>query len=164
MNETDRAAEQELLDYAPLSGPERYAAFVAAVAHTGRLWVAESGEFVLTLFDDDGQELLPVWPSTGTARAALAAAPKLKGYAPVLRELDAWRSQAAPALTEAGLGVGVFPNTTMQCAVVTPAELLGHVDAVIADDGEPLDEDGDGGLDLERAQRELAQKFAKPKG
>jgi len=162
MNEADRAAEQELLDYAQLSGPERYAAFVAAIAGTGQLWIAESGEFVLTLFDADGQELLPVWPSTGTARAALAAAPNLKGYAPVLRELEAWRAKAAPALTEAGLGVGVFPNTTMQCAVVTPAELLGHIDAVLADESEQED-DGDGGLDLERAQRELAQKFAKPK-
>ncbi|MGO1070877.1 DUF2750 domain-containing protein [Lysobacter sp. CA199] len=161
MSESERDAGQELLDYLQLSGPERYAAFLAEVSAGGRLWVAESGEYVLTLFDDQRNELLPVWPSADTARAALAQAPHLKGYAPVVRELAAWRERAAPALSEAGVSVGVFPDAAMQCAVVAPSELLAHLDALLADDGDGEDETSRE-LDLEQARRALAQKFAKP--
>ncbi|QWP77841.1 DUF2750 domain-containing protein [Lysobacter sp. K5869] len=167
---TDPHWEQELLDDQALSSPERYAAFVAAVAREGRFWVAESGDYLLTLFDEDGQELLPAWPSAATARAALAQAPKLAGYAPAMRELATWRERAAAAMSADGVGVGVFPDTGMQCAVVAPAQLLEHLDAVIADDaggvalpGESDDDDGaPAKLDLAQAQRALAQKFAKP--
>ncbi|QQQ01569.1 DUF2750 domain-containing protein [Lysobacter enzymogenes] len=174
--------EQELLEDQALSAAERYAAFLAAVADSGRFWVAESGEYLLTLFDGDGQELLPAWPSAATARAALAQAraqsPNLAGYAPAARELSAWRERAAAAMDEAGVGVGAFPDLAMQCAVVAPAQLLEHLDALIAesdaDAATDADEtDGDAGddsagapaaLDLAQAQRALAQKFAKPKG
>ncbi|MGH8081809.1 MAG: DUF2750 domain-containing protein [Lysobacter sp.] len=170
MSEAQADPGQELLDYLQLSGPERYAAFLDAVSREGRLWVAESGEYVLTLFDEERNELLPVWPSADTARASLAQAPHLKGYVPVARELASWRERAAPALEQAGVSVGVFPNATMQCAVVAASQVLAHLDALLADDG--LDsgdnEDSDGSeaspqLDLEQAQRALAQKFAKPR-
>lgn len=172
--------EQELLEDQALSAAERYAAFLAAVADSGRFWVAESGEYLLTLFDGDGQELLPAWPSAATARAALAQAraqsPNLAGYAPAPRELAAWRERAAAAMDEAGVGIGAFPDLAMQCAVVAPAQWLEHLDAVIADAGAATDADDPAGaagddpagapaaLDLAQAQRALAQKFAKPKG
>ncbi|SDX84160.1 DUF2750 domain-containing protein [Lysobacter enzymogenes] len=157
--------EQELLDDQGLSAAERYAAFLAAVADSGRFWVAESGEYLLTLFDGEEQELLPAWPSAATARAALTQAPTLAGYAPAPRELAVWRERAAAAMGEAGVGVGVFPDTAMQCAVVAPAQLLEHLDALIADAGAaPGESEGAStGLDLAQAQRALAQKFAKPK-
>lgn len=170
---SDPQFEQELLDYQALSAAERYAALVDAVARDGRFWVAESGEYLLTLFDADGQELLPAWPSAATARAALAQAPKLAGYAPAARELAAWRERAAAAMGEAGVGIGAFPDTAMQCAVVAPAQWLEHLDAVIADDDggeaqagatQTSDEDAPAALDLAQAQRALAQKFAKPRG
>lgn len=185
MNEQDRLAEQQLLDYAQLSGAERYAAFLESVARTGRFWVAVSGEFVLTLFDEDGQELLPVWPSAATARASLVRAPQLQAYAPAERELARWREQALASLVEAGVALSVFPNERMQSATVAAAELMEHLDAVLADpdalDDAPGDDDAgrdaagdDGaapahaagtedGLDLRRAQRELARKFARPR-
>jgi hypothetical protein len=168
MNEQDRLAEQQLLEYVQLSSPERYAAFLESVARTGRFWIAMSGEFVLTLFDEDGQELLPAWPSAATARASLAQAPQLREYAPAERELGAWREHTAAALTQAKVAVGVFPSDRMQSVTVDAGLLLSHIDEVIAEDA-ALDDDtvGDeadrsGGLDLERAQRELMQKFAKP--
>lgn len=162
--------EQELLEAQALSAAERYAAFLAAVADGGRFWVAESGEYLLTLFDGDGQELLPAWPSAATANAALAQAraqsPKLAGYAPAPRELPAWRERAAAAMGEAGVGVGVFPDAAMQCAVVAPAQLLEHLDAVVADADAAQDaaEPAAAGLDLAQARHALAQKFAKPRG
>lgn len=173
MNEQERLAEQQLLEYVQLSGAERYAAFLESAARTGRFWVAVSGEYVLTLFDEDEQELLPAWPSAATARASLARAPQLHAYAPAERELSVWREQAAVAMAEAGVVVGVFPNEAMQSVAVEPGLLLTHIDEVIAEDS-ALDEDdeiSDGddartdaepGLDLQRAQRELARKFAKP--
>lgn len=177
MNEQDRLAEQQLLDYVQLSGAERYAAFLESVARTGKFWVAVSGEFVLTLFDEDDQELLPAWPSAATARASLVRAPQLQAYAPAERELSAWRDRAAASMIEAGVAVGVFPNDRMHSAAVDVAQLLAHLDDVLADEGEFDGEDeaedtdddaaaepgSDAGLDLERAQRELAQKFAKPR-
>ncbi|WP_206409611.1 hypothetical protein, partial [Lysobacter enzymogenes] len=85
-------------------------------------------------------------------------------YAPAPRELAAWRERAAAAMGEAGVGVGVFPDTAMQCAVVAPAQLLEHLDALIADAGAAPDESAGAAaaLDLAQAQRALAQKFAKP--
>ncbi|MEH6418405.1 DUF2750 domain-containing protein [Pseudomonas sp. CGJS7] len=167
MNPQDYEAEQRLMEYAELSGAERYAAFLESVARTGRFWVAVAGEFVLTLFDEDGQELLPAWPSAATARAALARAPQLHEYAPAPRELAQWREHAATAMSQAKVGVGVFPNAQMQSAVVETSQLLAHLDEVLAEDGSLDGEDTDGdeaeGLDLERAQRELMRKFAKPK-
>ncbi len=160
--------DARLLDYAGLSAGERYAAFVEALARTGRFWVAESGEYLLTLFDQDGAELLPAWPSAATARASLAEAPGLGGYAPVARELAAWRERAI-SMDQAGVQLGVFPNAAMQCAASTAAALLAHVDAVIADgdesgDGERVDRAGDdAGPDLDAARQALAQKFAKPR-
>ncbi|MBX9401211.1 DUF2750 domain-containing protein [Lysobacter sp. BMK333-48F3] len=168
MHDLDESDPQRLLDYLELSAPERYAAWLDAVAREGRLWVAVSGDYVLTLFDEDGQELLPVWPSAETAQASLASAAKLRDYAPASRELAAWRERAVPALDQDGLLVGVFPNAQRQCAAVAPAQVLAHLDALLADqagDGE-ADEAGDSaaeGIDLEQARRALAQKFAQPK-
>jgi len=168
MHDLDESDPQRLLDYLELSAPERYAAWLDAVAREGRLWVAVSGEYVLTLFDDEGQELLPVWPSAETARASLAPAPNLQDYAPAPRELAAWRERAVPALAEAGVLVGVFPNAQRQCAAVEPAQVLAHLDELLADpaggDGaEPTEDTAADGIDLEQARLALAQKFAKPK-
>ncbi|MEI2457188.1 MULTISPECIES: DUF2750 domain-containing protein [Lysobacter] len=168
MHDPDESDPQRLLDYQELSAPERYAAWLDAVAREGRLWVAVSGEYVLTLFDDDGQELLPVWPSAETARASLAPAANLKDYAPASHELAAWRERAVPALEQDGLLVGVFPNAQRQCAVIEPAQVLAHLDALLVDGavGDGADKSGDtadSGIDLEQARRALAQKFAQPK-
>lgn len=165
--DSDPQFEQELLDYQDLSASERYAAFVDALARERRFWVAESDDYLLTLFDADDRELLPAWPSAATARAALAQAPTLAGYVPAVRELAAWRERAAAAIEQAGVGIGAFPDTRMQCVVIAPAQLLEHVDAVIADEAGAASPDSDAdaaGLDLAQAQRALAQKFAKPRG
>ena len=168
MHDTDESDPQRLLDYLELSAPERYAAWLDAVAREGRLWIAVSGDYVLTLFDEDGQELLPVWPAAETAQASLASAAKLRDYAPASRELAVWRERAVPALDQDGLLVGVFPNAQRQCAAVAPAQALAHLDALLAgvadgDDADPADPADADGIDLEQARRALAQKFAQPK-
>ena len=59
----------------------------------GRFWVAESGEYLLTLFDGDGQELLPAWPSAATSRSP-STSPRASSTSPRSTSSRAARSPA----------------------------------------------------------------------
>jgi hypothetical protein len=95
MRQDDLLCDEERLALG-LPGPERYRFFMESFGRTGSLWIAESDEAVLTLFDDNESELLPVWPSRDLLTATLGEDQISSGYKPVRRTMAHWQKRTLP--------------------------------------------------------------------
>ena len=88
-----------------LSGPERYAHFLAEVAGTRRVWGLYDDGWALAE-ETSGQRVLPLWP--GEAYAERCAVGPWKGYRPRAIPLDELFDHLIPHLESTDTELGVF--------------------------------------------------------
>lgn len=110
-----------------LTGPERYKMLMQIVSETKLLWIVESESSVLTLWNDEQVELLPVWPSKELAAKCLTKSEIDEGFSPVSRNLEQWLSKTTPAIIREGILVGAFPNLSRACAQIKPEIFAEHL-------------------------------------
>jgi Protein of unknown function (DUF2750) len=86
---------------------ERYSYTIKRVADWEVLWcLAEGGEWVLSA-DDEGNEIIPVWPHQRFA--GVCAEGEWDGYDPRPIELSTWMDHWLPELRQEKRLVSVFP-------------------------------------------------------
>ncbi len=141
------------------TGKERYSAFIEAVARDGVLWISESNEYTLTAVDEDGRELLPVWPSAEATAASLSTEHRARGFEPVQRDLLSWKNKSTPGLIRENVLVGVFPNEHMESVVVDVKEVNSDLDRAIKSGASPAVLQGS---DLARLRRKLIRRKPRP--
>jgi hypothetical protein len=118
-----RIHDKEFESVMALPPPARYEYFVKRVADWEAIWSLGSDEGYAVMGDDDGHELLPVWPHELFAAASATGdwtANKLRRI-----DLDAWMERWLPGLERDGRMVAVFPSPNRK-GVVVPPERLRH--------------------------------------
>lgn len=110
-----------------MPGPERYQIFIRSIADQRKLWIVESESHVMTLWDADNRELLPVWPDRWFVEQSLSTADREAGYKPVPRSLETWLENTTPALISEGVMVGAFPNMKLECPIIDTVKFREHI-------------------------------------
>lgn len=104
-----------------LSPAERYEYFVKKVADWAQVWgLWHEGGWAI-LGDQEGGELVPVWPHPIYAEAY--AIDDWLGYQPKSIILQDWLGKWTPGMEKDGRMVAVFPSTEGKSAAVSPQQL-----------------------------------------
>ncbi len=90
-----------------LAAPERYDYFIRRVADWRAVWVLGEHDGFVTASDDEGVELLPVWPHPHFAQ--LCAKDSWSGATPEQINLSEWLDTWTEQLTEKKCQIAVFP-------------------------------------------------------
>jgi len=103
-----------------MPAPERYAIFVRRVADWQVVWGLRSEHGWRLMANEDGIEVVPVWPHQ---RFAEAIADVQKQEQPATISLDDWLNKWLPGMMRDGRQVAVFPIPGQKGIVVSPERL-----------------------------------------
>lgn len=118
---TWRMGPQEFEAVIALAGPERYEYAVKKIADWQNVWGLHDENGWALAEDDEGTELLPVWPHPDLA-SACATGPWAGKVAQAI-EASEWLEAWTPGLTGDGRGVAVFPTPDDTGVRVAPERL-----------------------------------------
>ena len=131
--EGDELSEEQIRMISGRPVRERYSFFVASVARSGELWAIRDSdsESWLTMPDDDGAELLPVWSHRDFAEQQLKThIVKNRPKSMVDKMLTSiWLSQVLPAMENYGDKAWVFPAGEFVGAIVAPLDLKRDIES-----------------------------------
>lgn len=122
--------EKEFTSVVHLAAPERYTHFIKRVADRQEVWSLYADGGWALVGDDNGNELVPVWPHEEYAVAC--AKDKWTGYRPQVIELRAWMKRWIPGMIKDKRNVAVFPTPSMQGVHVSPERLKNDLEAELA--------------------------------
>ncbi len=120
-------SDQELAAVQALLGPERYSYFVRRVADREDLWTLRNEEGFVLYANEEGQEVVPVWPDRRFAEACSQAS--WDDTQPFKIDLDRWLAAWTPGMETDGRLIAVFPLPSDQGVVVPPAQLADDLSA-----------------------------------
>jgi hypothetical protein len=115
-----RIHEKELASIMAMSAPDRYSVFVRRVADWQEVWSLPSSNGWRLMADENGTEIVPVWPHKQFAAAC--ANTSLEEVAAAIN-LDDWLEKWLPGIMNDGRLVAVFPVPTGEGVVVTADRL-----------------------------------------
>ncbi len=113
-------SDKEIEAVLRLPGPKRYSHFIKRVADMERLWGLWDEGWAMTA-DDQGRQLLPVWPHE--RYAALWAVGEWAAYVPKPIELKEWLERWIPGLEKDRILVAVFPTPDGKGVPVEPRRM-----------------------------------------
>lgn len=113
--------QHEFASVISLPAGQRYSYSIKRIADWGEVWSlwSESG-WVLSV-DDDGHEIVPVWPHAKFAAACSSG--EWDGATPRMLSLKDWLERWIPGMINNNQRVSVFPTPHMNGVVVTPERL-----------------------------------------
>jgi Protein of unknown function (DUF2750) len=115
MNDRERSSVLEL----PAAG--RYDYTVKRVADWGTIWSLRDRSGWALAADDNGRELVPVWPHPDFAVACTHR--QWIGMQPANVDLNEWIEDWLPGMSDDGRGVAVFPTPQNRGVVVEPERM-----------------------------------------
>lgn len=103
-----------------LPAPGRYEHLVKRAADTGQLWALRSDDGWVLAADDEGREIVPVWPHPRYAEACATGA--WQGSTPAPIDVHDWLERWTPELVSSSRLVGIFqvdsqPGAAMDATV-----------------------------------------------
>ncbi len=104
-----------------LSAQARYEHFLKQVADWEEVWSLRTAEGWVLLEDQQGQEMVPVWPQE--RYAAACSVDDWGGAEPRSIPLAEWRKTWIPGISGDGRLIAVFPTPDSKAAVVTVERL-----------------------------------------
>jgi hypothetical protein len=117
---TQERTDERLQAVLELPPSRRHAWFLQRVREAGEVWGLYAEGWALA-FDDDGRDVLPLWPTADSAR--LCATRLWEGFEPRSIPLTELMEQLLPELAQEGIPVGVFFTPTGEGWPVMAAEL-----------------------------------------
>jgi hypothetical protein len=101
-------SDQEFESVSRLDNDRRYAYFLSCVSDTEEVWsLGTSDDSWAAATDDDGTEVVPVWPHERFAAAC--ARGDWANDRPRIITLEAWVERWLPGIARDGLQIAVFP-------------------------------------------------------
>lgn len=114
-------SKPEMQSVMSLSGAERYEHLVNKVADWEELWSVGDKDGWALCADDDGKELVPIWPAR--AYASACCIDTWEDSEPRQITLGDWFDKWTPGMIADGRSVAVFPLPNDKGVVITPEEL-----------------------------------------
>jgi hypothetical protein len=102
-----------------LPAQRRYAYLVKRVVDRERIWSLGTEEGWALSSDDEGHELVPVWPHERFA--ATCAEGSWRGYEPRVIDLSVWMERWIPGMQRDQRMVSAFPTPSGESVRVSPA-------------------------------------------
>jgi hypothetical protein len=122
--------DKEFESVLSLSGSERYAYFVKKAADWEEIWSLKTEDGWVLAGDDQGNELVPIWPHQ---RFAIACATgNWRGSEPAPIELSVYLERWIPGMLRDRRLAAVFPTPTDKGVVVTPERLREDLEAELS--------------------------------
>lgn len=119
--------DQEVSAMLQATDDKRYTYFIKRVADVEKIWGLKDDRGWVVMGDDEGQEVLPVWPHERYASAC--ATGDWTNSQPEVISLNKWMSAWLPGLEREGRLIGVFPNLSGRAVVVSSAKLRLDIEA-----------------------------------
>src|SRR5919198_4583453 len=114
--------DKEYESVSALGDDKRYDYFISRVADTEKVWGLQAGDGNWAYAtDEDGTEVIPVWPHERYAEAAADGPWADDSPSPIA--LDAWLERWLPGLERDGREIAVFPTGDGAGVRVTPQRL-----------------------------------------
>lgn len=110
--------DKEFENVIKLPATERYGYFVRHVADWEEVWALKTANGFVLLADDDGRQLVPVWPHKRFAEACAKAGAEVVAIA-----LDQWMEKWLPGMKNDGRAAAVFPTPEGRGPIVDPDDL-----------------------------------------
>jgi hypothetical protein len=124
---TRRITDHEAAAVLALDASARYAHFIKQVADSEVVWGLQDSEGWISLVDDAGAELLPVWPHERYAQ--LFSTDRYPTAMALPIPLDEWLDNWLSNLEEDGCQVAVFPTPSGTGAAVDAARMRTDLEA-----------------------------------
>jgi hypothetical protein len=125
-----KLSAKEIAGVLATDGPTRYAHFVKQVADSEQVWGLRTEEGWVSVGDDDGNSMLPVWPHPDYAAAC--AVDEWDDAQPSAIDLDDWLDEWLVNLDDEGDQVAVFPTPQGRGVVVEPAQLRSDIEVELS--------------------------------
>jgi hypothetical protein len=122
--------DKEFESVLSLSGSERYRYFVKKVADWEAIWSLRTQEGWILAGDDQGNELVPVWPHERFAVAC--ATGNWSDSEPVRIEISTYLERWIPGMVRDRRLVAIFPTPSDKGVVVTPERLRQDLEAELS--------------------------------
>jgi uncharacterized protein DUF2750 len=118
---------QTVLD---LPGSNRYSYTIKKIADQEEVWsLWIEGGWALAS-DDEGRELIPIWPRSKFASAC--ATGEWNGYVPRSIDLASWTSKWVPGIARDQRKIVVFPTPNDKGVVVSPEQFSEDIETEIS--------------------------------
>jgi hypothetical protein len=120
---TKKISDGEFHGVTALTGAERYSHLVRQVADFQAVWGLRSLSGWVSMGDDTGERLFPIWPHERYTQVFISG--DWSDTKPTAIELDDWIETWLPNMVADGVQLAVFPVVTKtECGVVVPAAQL----------------------------------------
>lgn len=113
--------DKEFENVLSLSASKRYAYFIKKVSDWKQIWSLRNQEGWVLAGDEQGNELVPVWPHERFASAC--AVSNWKECEPSLIELSVWLTRWIPGILNDRRLIAVFPTPSHRGIIVSPERL-----------------------------------------
>lgn len=121
---------KEYQDVSSLPAPERYAYFIKKTCDWHVVWGLKDQAGWARTRDEQGRELVPVWPHAQFAYAC--ATGPWAGYQRESIDLSAWLQRWIPGMLKDQRSVAIFMTAENKGVIVTPERLRSDLEAELA--------------------------------
>jgi hypothetical protein len=121
--------DKELESVLALPAPKRYQYFIGKITDWQELWSVANADGWVLMRDNEGNELVPVWPAQRFASACCVE--DWTTNAPKRIALSDWLSKWTPGMSADGRRTAVFPTPNDQGIVRTAEDLKRDIDLAL---------------------------------
>ena len=121
-----KLSPEEMRGVLDADGPTRYAHFVKRVADWEEVWGLRAPDGWVSVSDESGVSMFPVWPHEEYAR--LVATDDWSNAVPTSIDVHDWIDSWLPNLLEDGSKIAVFPTPQGKGVVVEPQQLKADIE------------------------------------
>ncbi|MBP6732763.1 MAG: DUF2750 domain-containing protein [Chitinophagales bacterium] len=107
-----------------LNDEDRYSYSIREFVKLEKIWVVSSIESLITIVDEDGDEILPIWPHKEVAILCLPEEFKVEGFSVDYMEYEKFKEMCIPDMTSSNVLFGVFFNKSRAGIAVNGEDLL----------------------------------------
>ena len=115
--------EKMMRNLVAMSVDRRYEYFVSAVANNEEVWSISVGEDAWIIFNNTGDEVMPLWPSEIAADRCMYPSHRAMGARPQAIGLDAFLDGCIADMNGKGVRFGIFPVIGTDYLAVEPSFL-----------------------------------------